>query len=492
MATTRNQFVIKKYPHLGGNFIDSQYLGAAYETGKPHVFENTLMKIYSSKNRFFTGGGKMLLGMTGAKATGVKEIDTEIYRWKLQGAEYKCSRQLVNLEAGNTAPGLGGVPIRVKWDLDYVMYPDVVLPEDNDYPLQVVDGPIFDGDGYIYYLKLQGDNPDNYLPPYLLEPNREFSKSWTSVQSEYNEFFGTQQYPNSFMLESQVGAFAQKVTVTDKAMRDSGRLAVEFLYTDPMTNKEQKITKFLPMAEAIMHNELYQSMEAQMWYGKKQTQQGPQGYWVKTGPGLRQQLRDGHIEYYNSALTVNRVKDYLLDIFFAREDEQNRKVVAMTGTLGSIMFHDMLAAEASSFLTEDTHFTQMLSKNPRHLSFGAQYTHYQGPEGIELTLVKNPMYDSRRYCKRMHPVYTEMPIDSARMTFLDFGSSGGENNIQMLKVKDTFRYGYTVGTVGPNGPVKGGQVGALKAGYDIFTEGTCGIWMKDVTRGGELIYDFDY
>ena len=65
--------------------------------------------------------------------------------------------------------------------------------------------------------------------------------------------------------------------------------------------------------------------------------------------------------------------------------------------------------------------------------------------------MKNPLYDSRRYQKRMHPVYTDRPIDSARFTFLDFGSSKankGDNNIKMLKVKDTFRFGYTQGTVG--------------------------------------------
>jgi len=158
------------------------------------------------------------------------------------------------------------------------------------------------------------------------------------------------------------------------------------------------------------------------------------------------------------------------------------------------MFHDMLAAEASSFFTMDTHFIERYNAglSGRHLSFGAQFRHYQGPEGIEVTLVKNPMYDSRQYSKKSHPIYTEMPIDSARFTFMDFGSSNGENNITMLKVKDTYRYGYTVGTVGPNGPVRGGQAGALKAGYDVFMEGTGGIWMRDVTRGGEMIYDYDY
>lgn len=152
----------------------------------------------------------------------------------------------------------------------------------------------------------------------------------------------------------------------------------------------------------------------------------------------------------------------------------------------------MLAAESSSFLTVDTNFTKVLSENPRHLSYGAQFTHYQGPEGIEVTLIKNPLYDSTVYCKRMHPQYPNFPIDSMRMTFLDFGTSGATNNISMLKVKDTYRWGYQSGTHTPMGPVKGGQVGALKAGYTMFTEGTGGIFVRDVTRCGELVFDQNF
>ena len=84
-----------------------------------------------------------------------------------------------------------------------------------------------------------------------------------------------------------------------------------------------------------------------------------------------------------------------------------------------------------------------------------------------------------------------MTVDSARMTFLDFGTSEGENNISMLKVKDSYAFGYTVGTWGPSGPVKGGQAGSLKAAYDVFTQGSAGLWIKDVTRCGEIIYDFE-
>lgn len=61
MATPQSSFIIKQYEGFGGNFVDSQYLGAAYETGKPYVFENTLMKVFSSRSRFFTS--KALLGI---------------------------------------------------------------------------------------------------------------------------------------------------------------------------------------------------------------------------------------------------------------------------------------------------------------------------------------------------------------------------------------------------------------------------------------------
>jgi len=490
MATTNNQFIIKHLDGFGGNFVDSQYLGAAYETGKPYVFQNTLTKIFSSRSRFFNG--KFLLSMTGAKAFGTKEIDTEVYRWTLQGAEEKSARSLGQLDTANTLPGLNNTTFRIWLDLDYFARPDVLLSEDNDYPLAIKDGPIPYGGGFVYTVQIQGDLPDTYLPVYLLEAGREFDKSWTSTQSEYNDVFGTQQYPNSFQLESQVGAFAQKFTITDKAWRDSGRLEVEFMYTDPMTGKEMKVKSFLPMAEAKMHDELLMGMEVQGWLGKKQTQPAPDGYFVKTGPGIRQQLQDSWLEYYNSALTVNRLKDYLMSIFLSRVDEQDRKIVAMTGTLGSMMFHDMLASEASSFLTLDTNFTRVINNDPRYLSFGAQYTHYKGPEGIEVTLVKNAMYDNRKYCKRMHPQFTEFPIDSLRFTFLDFGTSGSQNNIMALRVKDTYRYGWVGGTITPSGPVKGGMAGALKAGYDMFTEGTFGVMITDVTRCGELVYDFEY
>lgn len=491
MSTPQSSFIVKHYKGWGGNVADSQYLGAAYNTGKPHVFENMTMRMYSAKSDLFVS--KPLMGMTGAKSIGTEVIPTEIYRWYLSGAEEKSARSVENLESANAAPGLNNTAFRLKTDLDIYAMPDVLFGEDNEYPLAIQEGPIPDGTGFIYIVKVQGDNPSTFFPNYLLDAGREFNKVWTSVPSEFNQWGGTQQYPASFQLEGQVGAFAQEHHVTDKAWRDEGRLDFSISWTD-MDGKMHTGKSFLAMAESKMWDELYTSMEAQLTYGKKQTQPGPDKFWNKTGAGMREQLKDSWIEYYNGPLTVNRLKDYLMDIFFTRENETSRKVVGMTGTLGSLMFHDALVAVANGFLTVDSNYIEKVASPvvTPHLAYGAQFTRYRGPEGICVDLIKNPLYDSRKYCKRMHPNYPEYPIDSARITFLDFGSVGGEKNISMVKVKDTFYWGYVPGSWTPTGPVKGGPAGAHKNGYTAFTGGTAGLWIKDVTRCGELILSYEY
>ena len=62
----------------------------------------------------------------------------------------------------------------------------------------------------------------------------------------------------------------------------------------------------------------------------------------------------------------------------------------------------------------------------------------------------------------------------------------------MLKVKDTYKWGYVAGTHTPTGPVQGGMAGGLIDGYDMFTAGTAGICVKDITRCGELVFDYEY
>lgn len=276
-------------------------------------------------------------------------------------------------------------------------------------------------------------------------------------------------------------------------MREQGRLAVDFLVTDN-SGRESKVSKFLPFYEARMWETFYKSMEVQMLLGKKSNTPDTSGYLIKTGPGLREQVKDGWTEAYSTPLTVARLRDYLMSIFFARNDVQNRRIRVITGTLGALMFHEAISAVANGFLTVDSNWIQSAPSvgSTPGLAFGAQYVRYNAPQGIVVELTVNPFYDSVEFCNRYHPQYPAYPIDSARMTFLDFAMSGGEANISMLRVKDSFVHGFTQGLIGPNGPNKGGMVSGLVNAYDVACQGSMGLFIRDVTLTGELIYDYDY
>ena len=487
MPNPQSSLIIKRYDAFGGNFIDSDYLAAAYETGKPTYLEGMMMQTYSSQSRFMNL--KPLLNLVGMNTNGGKEIETERVRWYLHGAEDRDARVIELVETSNTTPGLNGTTFRIKLDLDYFHFPDVLIGTDNDLPCQITEGPIPDGTGYIYTMKLITDNPTLYVLPADISAGAIWSKVTTAVPAEYNQWFGTQQYPNVFLLEAQLGSFAQSLHVTDKAWRDSGRLGVKFGYTNA-NGQYSEVNKFIPYAESKMVDEFYRSIEWSAVYGKKSTQAGPDKYPILTGNGLREQLRDGYTQLYSGPLSVTLLQDYLMSIFFGKADETQRDVKVMTGTLGSILFHNALAAVANGFLTVDTHYVrEMPSKTSTPwLAYGAEFRRYTGPSGIAVDLMLNPMYDSIQYCKQFHPQYPDMPIDSARMTFLDFGGNGVAKNIELLKVKDSFYYGYKPGMLSPSGPIKNnGMFGDLKAGYDTAIQGSFGIVMRDVTRGGELI-----
>lgn len=211
-----SKMIVKKTNSHGGNFYDSQYLGNAFDkVGKPYMFK-TMLKIFSAKSRFFSSSNKALLAMTGGKGINTIEIDSDVYRWSLEGAEDKYSRSIENLESTNPAPGLNNTTFRLKLDLDYYRNPEVLMGEDNEYLLEIVDGPIADGgSGYIYTVRLQGDSPAQYMPSDLMDSGRKFIKATTAIQGEYNQVRGGVQFGSTFMLEGQIGRFGQEFHVTD-------------------------------------------------------------------------------------------------------------------------------------------------------------------------------------------------------------------------------------------------------------------------------------
>lgn len=497
---TPNQFQIKKFEGAGApNFIDSQYIGTLLEPDKAHIFEKMYMKLFSARQRFIMH--KPLIGGTGTKngtiSGGTIELDKELFQWKLYGADYRYAVITENLELGNTTPGLNQSLVKIKIDIDYFHAPDIISLEDPDILLDIVDGPIPDDTGSIYLCRVSSDNNASFVNPIYLQTGRRVTKVSNSVGTELNTIGGSSRpFPGYVMLENQIGRFANTSAVTDEAWRTQGQGII--YYTDK-DGKSKTTNKFLPLAEARLVETHYMDIEYFMMYGKRSTGKDTNGYIKRKGSGLREQLKDSWNRYSTGVMTEDMLTEYLMDIFFSRVDESDRKQIAYTGTVGSIQLHKLLAARASGLgLTIlDSHWIKSANDgNPRHLSYGAQYTHYSGVEGIEFSVDKLWYYDSKEFNGIPHPFYPKYPIDSGRLTFLNWGTApnaadeyNGSNNIMMLKRKDVFSNVVKAGRLKPSGLVASGEVNDLTPGYTHFIESSAGIVLFDPTQCGEIITD---
>ena len=495
--------------HLDPKFVDSDMLASAYQVyDKPHEMGNKLTQLFASKSNFWDA--KPLLGSTEGSGK-VEMIENEIYRWYLEGSEVCAVIVAEKLVEEGSRPGLNGEPFEIAFTQKRFVVSEVITGDDENYPLEIIEGPIPDASGYFRYVVKPASDTNFEFPEYLLEPGKEFTKAYNINNLELTRARGGQRYNERFRLQSQIGTFGQEFMVTDRAMREDARsgknvaqndgklLSVPFYWNDKKTGTRKSANKFMMMAESKMHEELAASKEYAMWLGHRYKSLDANGYVKLMGPGVRQQMKDGWIHTYSGALTERMLQEYLHDIFFARLDHGDRDVRAMSGTGGSMLFHQLLAASAGSFLTVDTNYIQKTNNRgfKNELMYGAQFTKYLGLEGIEVTLWYNNLYDSTKFSKRRHPQFKDRPLDSYRLTFLDFGNASIDNlpvdNIRMLKLKNYGGYGYEESLINRAGMVKQGEVVSNSnfAGVKFYVDDSGGINMVDPTRCGELILDFE-
>ena len=79
------------------------------------------------------------------------------------------------------------------------------------------------------------------------------------------------------------------------------------------------------------------------------------------------------------------------------------------------------------------------------LEAGFQYVKYKMANGSSLELVHNPLYDDREINFEIDEV-TGYPVESQRITFLDFTGESKKSNIKIMNKKDSFSFTYVEGT----------------------------------------------
>lgn len=487
---------------LRGSSFNSTHLVRTYGLDKPHDLSANAQNIaamFAGTDRY---NDKPYVGMFEGK--GLKlPLTSNTYTWKLRGFMKQKATVVEKVETTDR-PGEDFQTFIVVLDTDQYKYPDVLTGEDENYPLEIEGKPRRRNLGWEYTLRLQTSNSKLFFPANLLEIGKTFQKQSSSVADEMNEDYGTMQFNTVFELRSQMGNAAMEVQFTDKMLRidKNSNEPVQKLkhWRVPfLDNTGKTYYNFAPMAEAEMWNQLYQDVEWGLVYGKFSTRLDGRGYLKRTGPGLREQLDSSNKLYHNGNLTLIRLEEFFMSIYRGRTDAtpSQRKVTLDTGEMGALMFDRMVASEASTFLVLDTFFIS--GKDPRYLSFGAQFTNYRGKNGLDVTVMLNPGKDNGDISLLRHPRYPNIPLNSWRMDVLDLGTTtnyDGEmkDNMQMVceryadyYISHAGKWDFHTGM-----PITDGSEGGTGlGGYKLISEKSFGLLIRDRSRMAVIDIKFD-
>lgn len=467
------------------DLVDENMLSNALLT-KPYEVSTVLSYIFgtyeNSSLDFLTSG----IGRT-------LTVDNREYKWKVMLAHDKAI-EIVNATwngaaiASTDTPGINQTPIKLylkeKW-----FGPGAILAfDDREFQVRVSGEPFQDGDLYVYTVYVADGQATSYIYPSLLETGKYVSREGSAYE-EYSEEADIVNYQTPFELHNHLTTMRLSYDITGDAYSSVMVIAMK----DPKSGKSSYL--WSDYQEWVALRQWYATIERQLVYAKYNSNsngttdlRGSNGRPVYIGAGLLQQISDSNRQTYTK-LTADLVEDFLFNLSYNILAKGERKFVALTGEMGMKEFDRILKEKASAYQLTDTKF---ISGSGQELTLGGQFTTYKMLNGIELTLKHNPLYDNTVYNRILHPV-SGKPIESYRMTFLDFGSYDGESNIQKVVRKDReMVMWHTGGSVAPGaGHAKSKSIlrSNAKDGYSVHFLSEQGVMVKNPTTSGELILD---
>lgn len=482
MATLGSKLITKEQ-QWHANLTEHNHLGKALLI-KPEMLEGTMDKLFSAQHYYSSNPlSSVLLGVP----HGEKTIGTFDWEWELKGAD---RRPLVATEVaaemvGNTTPGKFKEPFALILDENWWLPGDVIYPgtADKKYQARVQEGAMRKGTGYLYSLIMMGGD-EEFMPAQYLLPGQQWVKLYSQYEEAANQS-GSTQYSLPIAFKNTMSRYRKEYRVTDCASTEVLRVAIP-------GSDGNFYKSWIRYAEVEFFQQWYRELELGRWYSRSTNGvRGGTGRNVKSGPGLQQILEDSHIERY-SHLTAKLIEEYLMDIFYGRvKPGKKRNIKGFTGEYGMLMFSRAMMdwMTKSGFVLNAETFTSKVSSdlNPNSLQVGFQVVKYNMANGCSLELYHNPLYDDRDLHLEVDPL-TGYPIESQRITFLDFSGDSGKSNVQVIKKDKGLAFGYVQGLYGPYGPNQGGTMAHSGAYYEMHIQKDEGIHVEDVTKCGELIY----
>jgi len=461
----------------------TNHLGAIYQD-KPQMASKLMSRIHQ------TNFGLDLDTYLDSIATPLYLDSDSDFEWELIGTSKK-NVPLVEARISGTAitaastAGKNFTEVELVFPEQWFSDENIIVGEKNEvYSLQVIADPTPEGTNWVYRCKLITGDDTLFVPYEELVAGKRFSKDWSLVEQTLSKKGGLTNFTSPFKMRNAFSMIRMQHTVPGNmidrpfatAWKDeNGTVHKTWTqYEDYKFDADFRLekTRMLMFARANKSSDGTYSN-----YGKS-------GFVKKQGAGIRQQMEASNSNFYTD-FSIDYLIDILLDLSEGKLPSDARDFVGRTGERGAVQFHKSLEDYAQLFTPSRE--TQRIGKGggipgasiKNAMSYGGQFTKFDGPNGVSFTLSIDSMYDDRERNKIYHP--DGGVAESYRYDIMDVGTSDGEPNIRKVYVKGQEDImGYEPGLRHPFS--RGGE-------RNIMANSTDGYTMHRMCVGGAMVKD---
>lgn len=418
--------------------------------------------------------------------TQIMEHDGE-FRWMLKGDDRRAIKIVGFTSSAYTVQGKAGLNQEIfQLELEERQFgvSDYLIFDDREFGVRIVGEGYANGTNWIYEVQSMDGASGAFIPSELMAQGKHVSRQNNIVTNTLNSEYSEPQFTSHFEMRNVFSQLSKSYTVPGnmhdrplliKVPTADGKGVVVWTKWQDMVHEMQWRKE---KANQLMFSKFNQRADG-TFYNKSSN-----GYTIKQGAGLRQQIAPSH-KFYYTTLTLDYLHEVAQNLSINILPEDQREFVILTGERGMFLFSKLIEDKVSVFvpLGDDR---RLIGGGVDDLGFGGQYRQFKGYNGIKYTVMHMPEYDDVIDNRLPHPDggYTE----NYRMTIMNIGTTNGEPNIQKMGVKGrTDLKWYVNGSTTPFGPQVNGMGGSEIDGYKMMCQTTQAIKLKNPLSACELI-----
>lgn len=474
------------YAQSWSGLTTENHLHAIYQN-EPQLASDIITEVFNKKN---------MMGLDNFLSkypTVTMDTDAE-YRWFLKGDDRRAIKIVGFASSAYSTVGKAGLnqesftlelEERIFGQSDYLIF------DDREFGVRIMNEGYANGTNWVYEVQSMDGADGSFIPSQLMQAGKHVSRQNNIVTNTLNDEYSEPQFSSHFEMRNGFSQLSKNYTVPGN-MQDR-----PLLISMPTGVGSKPVTVWTKWQDMVHEYQWRKEKANQLMFAKNNQKtdgtyatKSRNGFVVKQGAGLRQQIAPSH-KFYYSTLTLDYLHEVAQNLSINILPEDQREFVILTGERGMFLFSQLIENKVSVFVPFGDQRRLEVGSGISNLGFGGQYRQFIGYNGIKYTVMHMPEYDDLIDNRLPHPDggYTE----NYRMTIMNVGTTNGEANIQKLGVKGrTDIKWYVAGSTTPFGPQTNTMGGSEVDGYKIMCQTTQSIKLKNPLSAAELIPSVSY